>query len=402
MRLHKITRRDRFYNQGDAYKAIPCYRKAVVPGDTHDIQFSLKFQTAAFSRNLLTDAMMSVFFFYVPNRLVWDQWTDFITQAEDYAGGDVPTYTVAWPSLFERTVPTAGNAASVLFRRAYKLCYNQYFGSDGYQAGAADAWYDDITDDTVVDMNDIKNTEQFTARLVTDGEIAAPTFDATTVPIDLNDFYRQMQSARSQRKANMSGDKYVDALRRMGVEPDWRIQNAPEFLGRADKDIQPIKTFNTTATGTGDSVARYEGTLEGGTGRKMFAEHGYIVGVAVIRPHIYNENTVSPPDGQQKAIEDFYLADNLRSQDTYAEEFFANANADDLYAQRFAVYRNGLHIYGAGGGDWANVFDPAFQQEAVFVTGNTLPVSDELGGDGIAFQCKTLTLGQTPVPANAV
>lgn len=396
MKLHKITRRDRFYQQGDNYKLLPVYRKPVVPGDSHAIDYDLKIQTAAFTKNIITDGMLSVFFFYVPNRLVWDEWVDFITQAEDFAG-TYPTNSTAWATMYEK----GGFTRHSFYRRAYKLIYNQYFGADGYQAGNADGWYDDITDDTVVALNDIKNTEQFAGRLVTEGELASPTFDATTVPIDLNDFYRQMQNARSKRRANMSGDKYVDALRRMGVEPDWRIQNAPEFLGRTDKDLTPVKTFNTTGTGTGDSVARFEGTLSGRVKRKMFAEHGFIVGVACMRPHVFNDEMINPPDAYQLTIDDYPLGDNLRAQDEYAENTIATANVADYFTQRFAQYRNGVHLTGLDD-QWATSFTAAVQQEAVFITGNALPTSDELSSGSIALFLRSMTTGQTPVPPNAL
>ena len=237
MKLHNLSRRDRFYNQGDSYKLVPILRMPVCPGTSVNIKGTIKFQTAAFTQNILTGAIASVFVFYVPHRLVWDEWPDFISQADDYAG-TFPTTSTNWAWCFDRNQQPQNHSA--LFRRAYKLCYNQYFGQKGGAGAGTKTWYADITADTVVDEHDILNSEQWSARLMLDSELKSPTYDATTVPIDLNEFYRQMMSARSARRANMSGDKYVDALRRMGVEPDWRIQLAPEFLGRVDKDVFPV------------------------------------------------------------------------------------------------------------------------------------------------------------------
>jgi hypothetical protein len=212
-----------------------------------------------------------------------------------------------------------------------------------------------------------------------------------------------MMSARSQRKAGMSGDKYVDALRRMGVEPDWRIQQAPEFLGRHDIDVRPAKTFATAAsTGVaiGDSVARYEGTLEKRLGRKMFAEHGYIVGVFVMRPHLFNDQLDNPPDGQAQTIEDFYLADNLRSVDEYNERLVSIATTDSAYAERFAYLRNGIHMYGSGK-TWLNTFAPDDLQEAVFVDSADVPTGDQLGANQVAVHATLHSKGVTPVPPNS-
>jgi len=67
-------------------------------------------------------------FFYVPNRLVWDDWTGFISQDDDFAG-IFPTMATAWSWVYDRSATTPG-AVSSLFCRVYKLTYNQYFGQE--------------------------------------------------------------------------------------------------------------------------------------------------------------------------------------------------------------------------------------------------------------------------------
>ena len=187
-----------------------------------------------------------------------------------------------------------------------------------------------------------------------------------------------MMSARSQRRANMSGDKYVDALRRMGVEPDWRIQMAPEFLCKVQKEFMPVKTFDTSATNTGESTARYEGTLDVRCKRVKVAEHGYVIGVFALRPFLFNTAWKMPPDGTMTDIEDFFLADNLRSQDSYEGHIFGSASGTDIYVERFAAYRNGIHIVGADD-EWSMGWPPTGSNpvgiyRAVFPEGNQLPV----------------------------
>jgi len=398
MKRYMLSKRDRFVNEGDSYQPIPCARIPVVPGQTHATTVRLKFQTAAFTRNLLTSGIASAHFFYVPNRLVWDEWVDFISQ-DDATAPTLPTTGTNWNLVWDRNPGAWSNS---LYRRAYKLVYNQFYGDEDFDGGAPNTWYDDITTDTNVDQVICRSSEQWSGRLMLNGDMAVPTFDATTTPIDLNDFYRQMMNARSARKAQMTGDKYVDTLRRMGVEPDWRIQNAPEFLGRKDIDVHPVKTFNTTATGTGDSVARYEGTIEFDIGKKMFAEHGYIVGIFIIRPHLFNTQADVPPDGLARLREDFYLGDNLRSQDTYDEARFTSGSAADFISQRFAYLRNGFHHLGLGDGSWATTYAVGAEQNLVYPQGGTLPIGDELGTAEVAIAADVHSKGQTPVPKNAL
>jgi len=396
MKLHNLSRRDRFYNEGGVYKLIPVYRAQVVPGQSVHIRSRVKVQTGTFTKNILSDALASVFFFYVPHRLVWEDWPSFISQDDDFAG-TFPVTAQNWALVFDRN--NQPDSFSALYRRAYKLVYNQFFGDEGYSVGSAKSWYADITADSNTDENDLKNSEQFTGRAIAEGEIDRPTFDATTTPIDLIDFDVAMRNMRSARRAQMSGDKYVDALRRMGVEPDWRIQQAPEFLGRLDQDVSPVKVFNTTGTTLGDSVARYEYTLDFQTkGKKMFAEHGYIVGVTCLRPHVFNDAADIPPDGRAQTVEDFWTGDNARIMDDWNARYICGTGGDTFHTERFSYLRDGVHLYGASD-TWVPTFVSSTNFEAaIFLDGGKLPISDELGTNELAIHAATHMQGATPVP----
>ena len=138
----------------------------------------MKFQTASFTKNILTSGMGSVYFFFVPNRLLWDDWTSFIAQ-EDGFSGTFPTTSTLGVAFFDRATG-AGNFSS-LYRRAYKLCYNQFFGLEGFSAGVADTWYADITTDTEVNLYDLKNTEQFSGRFMMDAQLDVPTYSTSPI-----------------------------------------------------------------------------------------------------------------------------------------------------------------------------------------------------------------------------
>jgi len=116
-------------------------------------------------------------------------------------------------------------------------------------------------------------------------------------------------------------------------------------------DIYPVKTFDTGLINLGDFTARYEGTLNYKTKRKMFAEHGYIVGIFCFCPHVMSDAADQLLDARHSAIEDFYLADNFASLDEY-DGWIAFVFAITIHAPRFANLRNGGHYYG-NGADWA-------------------------------------------------
>ena len=128
---------------------VPCFIQDVIPGDSFKVNTQ---QLLRFSP-LLAPAMhridLKLDYFYVPYRLVWDEWKDFITGGED--GNDLPSYpriNVNETNIgyFNKGtlqdylgIPTPESGAlnninsqvdfdlSVLPQRAYQLIYHEYF-----------------------------------------------------------------------------------------------------------------------------------------------------------------------------------------------------------------------------------------------------------------------------------
>lgn len=126
---------------------VPCFIQDVIPGDSFKVNTQ---QLLRFSP-LLAPSMhridLKIDYFYVPYRLVWDEWKDFITGGED--GNDLPSYpriNVNGDNLqfFKKGslqdylgIPTIESGAldstnvdfdlSVLPQRAYQLIYHEYF-----------------------------------------------------------------------------------------------------------------------------------------------------------------------------------------------------------------------------------------------------------------------------------
>lgn len=93
-----FDRSSRHLSSGDVGRLIPFYVDSVYPGDTFDITTSkvVRFQT------LLTPMMdnmyMDTYWFFVPNRLVWNHWEEFCGENK----------TGPWSQKVEYTVPTIG------------------------------------------------------------------------------------------------------------------------------------------------------------------------------------------------------------------------------------------------------------------------------------------------------
>ena len=129
---------------------VPAFMQEVIPGDSFKVDTQ---QLVRFSP-LLAPAMQRIDFkldyFYVPYRLIWDEWKDFITGGED--GNDLPSFprwqvnSANMAYLKKGTLqdylglPAAagGNEynqiggnnyfdLSILPQRAYQLIYHEYF-----------------------------------------------------------------------------------------------------------------------------------------------------------------------------------------------------------------------------------------------------------------------------------
>jgi len=120
---------------------IPIYCDEVLPGDS----FHLTCHTVARLATPLTPFMdnmyLDYFFFFVPNRLLWNNWQKFMGQQDD--PGDsidftVPTVTAnfAEDELYDYFgIPTGIASLTInnLHGRAYNLCWNTFFRDQNLQ-----------------------------------------------------------------------------------------------------------------------------------------------------------------------------------------------------------------------------------------------------------------------------
>jgi len=127
---------------------IPFFVDEVLPGDTFNLKVSMFARLATPIVPLMDNAYLDTFFFFVPNRLVWDNWKKFCgeqTNPGDSTDFLVPQATMpsagtTQAQLFDYMgVPTQFLAAgtgtvNALYFRAYKLIYNEWFRDQNLQA----------------------------------------------------------------------------------------------------------------------------------------------------------------------------------------------------------------------------------------------------------------------------
>lgn len=392
------------YNEGTFYTMVPLSRQAVVPGQSVSIDLQANWETPAFTRNVLTGGIASVFAFYVPYRLIWDEWVDFISDPE--WTGTFPTSTVLFKSMFEGDV-----GQNTFGRRAYKLIYNQYFGSDQFGEAARYGLYD-VADDAFGGIKFVRTADQFLGGLMPQDAAPDDAYEAPvtgTAPgqiatIGLNEFRQRMKEARSDRRSNLTGDKYVDAMRRMGVQLDWKIQNAPEFLGSVSTDFDAKETRATYtaaepapagAAAVGRAYSRYGAQQSLKTSRKFFAEHGIVVTLLVVRPFTWARTFKATQDVFPKDRENFFLGDNQTGVNAAGPGAFG-VTGPAYYQSRFSYLRKGLNAVGnQSAAPWYVDNDAADLAELIWPL-VAVPQDNNLESD-LAVYTRYKAMGPTPV-----
>lgn len=127
---------------------IPIYVDEVIPGDTYNVQVNAFARLATQLVPIMDNMYVDFFFFFVPNRLVWDNWEKFCGSQDN--PGDSTNYTVpilttgaafAVDSIFDKFgLPTGvANVAvkNTLPLRAYIKIWNDWFRDENLQNSIA-------------------------------------------------------------------------------------------------------------------------------------------------------------------------------------------------------------------------------------------------------------------------
>ena len=133
----------------DADYLVPIYLDECLPGDTFKANCQLFGRLATPINPIMDNMYMDVFFFYVPNRLVWDNWKKFMGEQTDPS--DSTDYTIPSRNMGSAAATTPGSLAdyfglpidcatgsnvdhSVLPLRAYHLIWQEWFRDQNLQS----------------------------------------------------------------------------------------------------------------------------------------------------------------------------------------------------------------------------------------------------------------------------
>lgn len=157
----------------DSGKLIPFYVDEVLPGDTFSVDTSAIIRMTTPKYPVMDDAFIDFYYFYCPNRILWDHFKQFMGEVEETPWMPTTTYKVpqivikgtdSAPLPYEGSildymgVPTkvkGGFKVNALPVRAYVKIWNEFFRDENVGNAAviktddADQVYEDASKDTV-------------------------------------------------------------------------------------------------------------------------------------------------------------------------------------------------------------------------------------------------------------
>ena len=382
---------------GDFGLLYPFSALEVLPGDTFRASSSALVRLQPLMTPLMHPVHIRIHHWFVPNRLVWDDWEAFITGRKVVP---IPTNDSSESTVLDYMgVPPGNLAVNGLPVRAYNLIYNEFYRD---QDLAPEAGEDDVVIQRTAWEKDYFTTARTYAQSGELGESATIVFaqdlpisgigmtgkdtgvpakifqsDKTeaTIPaasnpprteqtpdgfpnvrvkagtiaggVDINEWRRAMAMQRFREHRNRYGSRYADYLRYLGVRPaDGRLDR-PEYLGGGRQTI----AFSEVLATSEDTVNSIPLGAQAGHGiaairtrpwRRFFAEHGHVISILSIRPKaIYTHATHR--SFLRTAAGDYWQKENeaLGEQGIWNKEIWKDGNREMFgFQQRHDDYRS--------------------------------------------------------------
>lgn len=148
MKRTKFDRSHVYKTTFDSGKLIPVFVDEVLPGDTTRMSVNYFARLATPIKPIMDNIYLDWFFFFVPNRLVWEHWQNFCFEQEDpedstdyviptvsATGNSANAYIGSLWDYFGLPVNTSGNLSGISalpFRGVY-LIWNEWFRDENLQ-----------------------------------------------------------------------------------------------------------------------------------------------------------------------------------------------------------------------------------------------------------------------------
>lgn len=329
--------RDTGMNCGDL---TPIMVKEVLPSDSFQVRISALVRMQPLLNPVMHPYKVRIQVWYVPLRLIWEDFEEFITGGQD--GTSTPTHPFTaldvvgvggLPDCLGIPPNSTGynyQHFSVLPARAYNLIWNEFYRDKDLETEApislasgsdptttyvmkSPTWDKDYFttcrpwesrgDDVRVPITgtgyfrlaegSISGTER---QINTDGGnnlyavsgAGSQTLywpeDTDFADIDFSDIRAAAAVQRFQERHNKSGADYADYLRLLGVNPHDSRLRKPEFLGGGRQTVQFSEILGTGSTSHGLLKGHGIAAIRTRRIRRFFPEHGLVLALMCVTP----------------------------------------------------------------------------------------------------------------------
>lgn len=333
---------------GDMGKLYPVCVRECVPGDVMTLGTEVVIRFQPLVAPILHDCFAYLHYFFVPYRLLWDDWESFITGGEDGTEAPtIPTWGTAeygantlWDYLgYPVSVDPEGVRPTGFPRRAYALIYNEYY-RDQTQIAELDittitgiqkrAWEKDyftsalpwqqrgtapalpISGDLPLEPADgptFMTLTSSTSRHLVGNLDSSVTLESAAdadgkllrwktgenyvdlsaaVTFDVSDLRLAFQTQRWLERNARAGARYTEFLQsHFNVAPrDDRLQR-PEYIGGLKSPViisEVLQTSETNTTPQGTMAGHGISVARGEIGKVRAQEFGLIMGILSVMP----------------------------------------------------------------------------------------------------------------------
>jgi hypothetical protein len=382
----------------DMGQLVPVACLEVLPGDSFQQSTSALVRLTPQLKPVMHPVNIQIHHFFVPNRLLWSGWEDFITGESETAPPTISgaAHSEGTLSDYLGVYNDASNDFSALPVRAYNKIFNEFYRDQDLVTEVSEdsnvvqnaAWSKDYfttarpwaqkgdavtlpvgseaevkayNDGTTMKVRSTFGTIQANVDPLgsdADGDLekAATGGDVIIDPngalyadlssanaIDINDFREAFALQRYQEARSRYGSNYVDYLRYLGIRPsDARLQR-PEYLGGGRQSISFSEVLSTNDAGTlGELGGHGIGAVRSNRYRRYFEEHGYVITMMVVRPKPIYVNGL-PRKFSRTTKEDYYQREleTIGQQEVLNKEVYAahgTPNGTFGYQNRYREY----------------------------------------------------------------
>lgn len=299
---------------GEIGALTPTCIQEVAPGDTWSGKVGILLRMSPMERAMLMDLYVDQYFFYVPHRLVYADWENFIAQGPmDTPDYTLPTQevvetTASYESIFWASRQLAGGSIFYNALRLYaiNLVWNEFFrdeqdairgpadnpGQRGIAINAKKDYWTTLRDDLGLNQAD-----QF-----------VDTTAGSGTQVSATEILRAIAQQKIAMKRATYGTRYIDILRSYGINVNYQMLQRPEVVAIARGSVNV-----TDVVATGDSAPNELGAMAGhgihggrlSIRRKTFPEHGTLLGFVCVRP-VYTDSAFIDWFDSNRGYTDYY------------------------------------------------------------------------------------------------